>query len=125
MNARVTDFILHMVIACMLFVSLIPDPSNAVFAVATLQFLVGIFQLISSIIRMTRFHSFDKTIQQLLIGYWILCAVYLVGVSLAFNTNNSTLKGVAFFSAWGIAVYYSVITYLLAFPRYKKSHLEI
>jgi hypothetical protein len=126
MNTRAIDFIMHLIVALLALLVIIPEPQSSLYVVAILQFFVGIFQVISSIIRMFRYASFDKNIQNLLKGYWFLCGLYFLVSSIIYlNDPSALVKGITFFSAWGIALYYCVITYLLAFPNYRKSHLEI
>ncbi len=125
-NARKIDFGFHVLLILALAGSLLIDTGFGTFCILVAQFFIGIYQLLSSIGRTVKFHSFDRTIQQYIILYWIGVAAYALGwVGLLAMDYSRAYTLPYLFAAWVLAFYYCYITYLLAFPNYIKSHLDI
>lgn len=123
---RKLDFTLHLLLFAILFLLIMVSPKDSLIFVLLAQFGVGVFQVFSSLARTLSFHSFDKTIQRMLVLYWGLCAVYAAGMGALYATGLSSDYALHYFlAAWGIAFYYCYITYLLAFPKYVRTHLDI
>lgn len=123
---RKLDFTLHLLLFAVLLILLAATPKESLIFLMLAQFAVGVFQVISSLLRTFHFHSFDKTIQKMIVWYWGLCALYATGMGALYASGFSRdYVFPFFFAAWGIAIYYCCITYLLAFPKYVRTHLDI
>ena len=90
------------------------------------EFFLGIYQVSMSIIKTIQMNQYSRNTQLLIKIYWLGCIIYFLGLILIqqpgfykINLYNYIL------GAWPIALYYSYITYCLAFPKYIKSHLDI
>lgn len=123
---RQLDFILHMCLIAILLAITVLNHSMGGFLILASQFFVGIFQVLSSIGRTIKYHSFDKAIQKMIVFYWAIVVLYGSGWIFILLRNLGIDYTMPYlFSAWGIALYYCYITYRIGFPNYIKSHLDI
>ncbi|HVD99938.1 MAG TPA: hypothetical protein VNB90_17135 [Cytophagaceae bacterium] len=125
-NARKIDFGFHVFLGILLMLLLFFMGEDCLGFILFTQFFVGIYQVFSAIGRTVKYHSFDPHIQKILIGYWIAVAAYGAGwlVIILGKLDEDYIMPYLLY-AWIIAAYYCYMTYLIAFPKYIKSHLDI
>jgi len=122
---RQFDILIHLFFIILLLISLIlyGYSEDWLLELNLLQLLIGFYQLISSIIRTSRYKSLDKMNRKLLLIYWTLCLIYFSGLWIIFyySSEKNDFFEIYFNSAWLIAFYYIYCTYQLC----KKDYLEI
>ncbi len=123
---RKADFILHNLLFTVLLFDLLLQGREALVFILIAQFVVGLYQVISTAIRTLRLKTFNEKTQLLIKVYWLVSILYSIGLILLFNSNlDKTIAFNYLLFAWIIALYYHFITYKLAYPKFIKSHLDI
>jgi hypothetical protein len=97
--------------------------------VAFVQFFIGVWQLLSAIISTSKMKQYPELIRKRLKIYWLLVAVYFL-VALVLYVLAPMDKSLGFFawffSAWGIAIYYFILTIaMLRKKGEKNSYLDV